>query len=231
MKGGYELGEEALRQIAEVIRRDRGSLYPENRPSRSRRRLPAFAGSGVIVRNDSLQTIPAFGVMRITGMVTVEDEEVFTVAQSNATFQRRVLVNGENEITHTSGTATYGAGRFCDLQTPVLYDTADGTPAYDQWWGPYPSSWKLRRHCYGFQITGGANTDLTTAFAIQHVVQNVLGKTDGGGTVSVWKGNAAADTTANITSVENPFASVVSDRWVRVMWDAETPRLAAAECP
>jgi hypothetical protein len=70
----------------------------------------------------------------------------------------------------------------------------------------------------------------------QVMVPNVIGKTDAAitkgstGTVSVWKGDQSADATVNIENVKNPFADVEITKWVRVVWDAETPCLAAAEC-
>jgi hypothetical protein len=67
-------------------------------------------------------------------------------------------------------------------------------------------------------------------------VPNVIGKTDiaiakgSTGTVSVWKGNKSADALANIESVDNPWADAGSGKWVRVVWDSETPSMTALEC-
>lgn len=235
---GYELGDEAIRQIAEGLRRI--NALPEPAKNALYRRHGGSAiSSAVPVRNDSGEEIPAFGLMRITGTTTVDGEPVWTVDKPSSTFQRFVLVNGETAIPASGSNDIYGTGYFCDRPFRALYDTSDGTPSYGQVWGPRSGSWKLRRHHYGFLIWGEIDDDTTgeeTVKVTQSLVVNVIGKTDAAitkgssGTVSVWKGDESADTSIDITGVTIPFASAAAGAWVRVVWDAETPSATAVEC-
>lgn len=231
----WELSGEALGQIARGLRRINGIRTPPARAIR-RQQHPAYSGTSIGVKNESGETIPAFGIMRIISTTTLGDEILWTVGKPNDTFGRFYLVNGEETIS-TNANEYYGPGYFLDIPGRALYDSADGTPALGQVWGPYPSSWKLRRHMYGFRILGDANTTDTHVRCDQHWVSTgVLGKTDAShaksatGTVSVWKGDHSADSGANISSVYNSFALVATTKWVKVDWNAETPGLYAAEC-
>jgi hypothetical protein len=172
--------------------------------------------------------------MKGTGEITVDGAVLWKVEKPGTEFARFYLVNGPDTV---STNDLYGTGSFVDLPDRVLYDSADGTPERGQVWGPYPSSWKLRRHMYGFRIEGDPDTTDTHVRCTQHyVTTGVLGKTDAShaksatGTVSVWKGDHSADSTANISSVYNSFAAVATTKWVKVDWNAETPGLYAAEC-
>lgn len=229
---GYELGEEALRQILRGLRKI--NSFPTPQPHNPRR-LNHFSisSSGIGVYNNSGEDVPAFGIMRIVSATTLGEAIVYEIGKPNSTFERFYLVNGPTTLAQSA----YGPGYYLDREGRALYDSADGTPAYGQWWGPYPSSWKLRRHMYGFRILGDANTTSTHVRCTQHIVMTgVLGKTDAShaksatGTVSVWKGDHSADSGANISSVYNSFANVATTKWVKVDWNSETPGLYAAEC-
>lgn len=226
---GNTLGDAALRQINALIRKDR---LRETRAPQRRQQHWSTGSSGIGVYNSSGETVPAFGVMRIVSATTLGDEVVYEIGKQATEFQRWMLVNGEDELTNGS----YGPGYFLDLAGRALYDSADGTPAYGQVWGPYPSSWKLRRHMYGFRILGDANSTDTHVRCLQEFVMGVAAKTDATltkdstATCSVWKGDRSADSGANISSVTNPYATVASAKRIRVIWHAETPEAAAAEC-
>ena len=84
-------------------------------------------------RNDSGERIPAFGIVRITGVVVPEPGRVLlTVAKPDAYgCQLQCAVNGPVPI----DADRYGVcarGPF----VAALYDTGDGTPAVGQKWGP-----------------------------------------------------------------------------------------------
>ena len=227
---GSTLGDDALRQVNALIRKDR--IRESQRPQR-RQQHASFSSSGIGVYNSSGETVPAFGVMRIVSATTLGEAVVYEIGKQSTEFQRFMLVNGAEELTNGS----YGPGYFLDIAGRALYDSSDGTPAYGQVWGPYPSSWKLRRHMYGFRILGDVNSTDTHVRCTQHyITTGILGKTDAShaksatGTVSVWKGDHSADSGANISSVYNSFAAVATTKWVKVDWTAETPGLYAAEC-
>lgn len=231
MAGRNVVSDEFAEQYRDIVRKLRHTSPQRSFPQRRQRITQFPSGNGF--RNDAGEDIPAWAVMKITGTVTVDETIYWTVEKPGTEFSRFYLVNGPDVVT----AYTYGTGSFVDLPDRVLYDSADGTPAYGQWWGPYPSSWKLRRHMYGFRILGDANTTDTHVRCTQHMVMTgVLGKTDAShaksatGTVSVWKGDHSADSGANISSVYNSFAAVATTKWVKVDWNSETPGLYAAEC-
>jgi hypothetical protein len=228
----YELGEQALTQIARGLRKLNAIPIPSPETTRRQQRF-SVGSSGIGVYNTSGETVPAFGVMRIVSATTLGTEVVYEIGKQATEFQRFMLVNGEETIADNA----YGTGYFLDLAGRVLYDSADGTPALGQVWGPYPSSWKLRRHMYGFRILGDADTNGTHVRCLQHLVTHVFGKTNGayskGATnaaLSVWKGDASADSTADVTSAHIPYAAAGNAKWGEIVWHSETPRFTALEC-
>ena len=236
MSGRYVVSDEFLRDVNELLRWKRGLRIPREYQQR-RQRFTQYP-SGIAFFNNSGETIPAFGVMQIYAETTLTDSagvtsSIYVVKKPDTTFQRFSLVNGSDTVAANA----YGTGSFVDIPDRVLYDSSDGTPVAGQVWGPYPSSWKLRRHMYGFRILGNVNTATTHVRCLQDPVSTgVLGKTDAShakgatGTVSVWKGDHSADSGANIASVYNSFGAVSSGKWVKVDWNSETPGLYAAEC-
>lgn len=223
------------------MRRIAREIFARERESSSVFQLPHVQrgqASGVLFRNTSGEAIPAYGVMRVTGAESRAGVPCLTVGKPSSSFQRMYLVNGRVGI--GSASTSYGFGSWLNESDWVLYDTTDGTPSSGQVWGPVDGSWKLRRHYYGFHVIGNANTSASGServVALQQMVMNVIGKADSSiskgsaGPVSMWKGDRSADTSIDIPSVANPFAtSIGSGKWVRVVWDAETPGATAAEC-
>lgn len=241
MQNGYELGDQALRQINHLIRDNANYEIPQAKETR-RQQIFIQKSSGIHVRNDSGEIVPAFGIMRITGSTILTYNNgttvyTLTIDKPNTTFERIYLVNGPEPIPAASN--SYGAGNLCDLPYRALYDTADGTPDVGQWWGAYPSSWKLRRHCYGFYIWGDPKTTTVGGEHVrvsQHMIFDVVGKTsaahakDASVAVNVWKGDRSAAIGSTIASVFNPYGAVATTKRCRVSWHAEKPELSAAEC-
>lgn len=230
--GRYLVNDDFANQHREMLRAIRNIRPQRSFPDRRQHftQLP----TGIGFRNDSGETIPAFACMRVTGEITVSGAVLWTVTKPDTTFARFYLINGPDTV---STNDLYGTGSFVDLPDRVLYDSADGTPAAGEVWGPYPSQWGLKRHMYGFRILGDADTSSLHVRCLQDpIFTGVLGKTDAShaksatGTVSVWKGNHSADSGANIAGVYNSFAAVATTKWVKVDWNAETPGLYAAEC-
>jgi len=98
-------------------------------------------------QNGSGEVIPAFAVMRVTGVT----DNVLQVAKPNAASDTKAVVNGPTPIPIAGkGNATYDSPYF------VLYETADGTPAFGESWGTENGSFKLRKGNDGFSGIGGA---------------------------------------------------------------------------
>jgi hypothetical protein len=231
VSGRYVVSDEFARQFGEMARRLRYTQPQRSFPAR--RQHFTQTPSGIGFRNDAGETIPAFAVMKITGEVTVDSAKLYTVAKPDSTFARLYLVNGPDTVTTSQ---LYGTGSFVNTADRVLYDSGDGTPAAGQVWGPYPSQWSLKRHMYGFRVQGDSDSTATTVLCVQHWVMDVVGKADGAislgssGTVSVWKGDRSADSTANVSSCVSTYIATDSADKVRVSWHSETPEITAKEC-
>jgi len=92
------------------------------------------------VRNETSEEIPPFAAMRMTGLTTTSTGTVINVAKPNTdSATAMILFNGPVAIPANKdgiGTRTF--------PLTAAYDTADGTPAAGDKWGPAASSWKLK---------------------------------------------------------------------------------------
>jgi hypothetical protein len=192
------------------------------------------------VNASSVNTIPAFGVVRETAC---DVAGVLTVDQPNADSQE-VLVNGPVPIPPSGkGLVTWDAPLF------VIYDNGDGTPADEEGWGPGNGSYKLRKGGAGFvcvdsasATNAGPDPEHTSIVAANHRAYfrrqrgPLLGKLDGtlsagsSATMSIWDG--ASDTGANVT-VYNWFGTdVASGKKVMAAWFPGAGKwyVVAADC-
>jgi len=121
-------------------------------------------------RNESGETCPAYGVMRVTGYDT--DDELITIAKPNSTFQRHVLVNlGEAVANNATGNGTW-----LDESGKVLTESA---AAPGETWGPKSGQWSLAKDRPGFEIVGPVTGEEYQAIARQQIVNRVFAKTYG----------------------------------------------------
>lgn len=184
-------------------------------------------------RNDSNETIPAFAVMRVTGVATGMSIPLVTVAKPSSSFQRLYLVNGPIPVAGGSKSREMpGFGTWADQAGFVLYDDAN-TPAYGESWGPSDGSWEIKKWRYGFTILGGAASGIVGT--IQHQVNHFWGQTQGAlnkgstGTIEIYDGNDA-DTTNTMAGVKNKYANVGDNKKVSVEWLGGSWYAKAAEC-
>lgn len=224
----YGFNETDVVRISSAVRAVEGSPRAVSSPRGGRAYVPQTLW--VPFRNDATETAPAYGVLRITGMATVDDSTVYTVGKPNTTFLRLYLVNGSEEV-EANG---YGFATLLGFPARVLYES--GTPAYGESWGPANGQWSLKKWRYGFTVMGGNDTTALTTYAVQRPIDHVWGQTDGAinkgstGTVEVYDGNDAQITSTNLTSVKNKFANVSDNKKVSVEWLGGSWYLKAAEC-
>lgn len=157
---------------------------------------------GVLFRNDSSETMPAYGVGRITGDEDVSGRSVTKITKPDTTFSREYLVNGGSTVS----VGSYGFGYMMNgRKVLALYDS--GTPAYGEGWGPKPNQWSLTKGYYGFTVLGNNDTSDLTTWVKGNPIERVFGKLDaalGDGeteTVSIWAtaSGTEEDTTMNLT--------------------------------
>lgn len=189
----------------------------------------------IAFRNDNAGTVPAYGVMRVTGMVTVEGKTLFKTDKPNTTFSRLYLVNGPTEV--LTGKRSWGTWLWhADY---ILYDTGN-TPAFGETWGPQNDTWTIKKDHPGFLIQGG-NTGTGAAsrtIAMQSVPEHVFGKADAAiangasGTVRVYVGTQGSETDSGLTiaSCYNYGPDIADEANVWVGWLGGKPYVQNMEC-
>jgi hypothetical protein len=172
-------------------------------------------------QNDASTAVPAYGIMRITGIVITEGKTFLTVDQPNAS-TTAYAVNGPAEV------AANGYGQ-CVLLGPCVFQYDTGTPAFNDFYSAKSGQWTASKtgnliRCLGI-------IDATNKFALGVIGagsgDSIIGKLDGDlnynstATVSVWTGaiNSESDSGENITSVGCRWISsgkkLASGSWVK----------------
>lgn len=192
-----------------------------------------FEGGWEAFLNDSGEEIPAHAVMRINGISVQRNRACYAMRQPNSfgsIWGHRI--NGPTPVAD-------GAFGVCTLTGVIagLYDTADGTPAHGEYWGPRNGSWKLRKNTSGWRVL--ADGDSTGIAYVQHwPSQTLVGKTDAAitkgnsGTISIYWGSAGAtisDTGENVTAYLR-YGNVAINKFVTINWTGWAWEIIAAEC-
>jgi hypothetical protein len=175
--------------------------------------------------NNNAGQVPAYGIVRATGLSTIEaGRVVMTVDQPN-TFgcQSNCFVNGPVPV----NAGQYG---YAARSAPVvaLYDTADGTPAFGDAWGPRNGTWKLKKGTGGFFALGATNPTLGMGLFAPLPMLTFRGKTIAGaigkgatGTINIYTGALGSETDSGQTmpNVYNRFANAAAGKWVTCGWN------------
>ncbi|MBS0263893.1 MAG: hypothetical protein JSS02_18285 [Planctomycetes bacterium] len=178
--------------------------------------------------NNNAASVPAYGVLRATGVSVIEPGRVVVTADMPQTFgcQAQCLIN--SPVAVAAGQMGY-ATRTGVLV--ALYDAADGTPAFGQAWGPRAGSWKLKRNTGGFFMLGATNTTLGLALVTPLPMLTLRGKTLSGGlakgttgTITIYAGplGSETDTGQTMAGVYNRYANAGSNKWVTCGWNFES---------
>lgn len=183
-------------------------------------------------KNNTNEEIPAHAVMRITGTTKVGQEFIINAEKPDSFGAMYVhRINGPVPVP----AAKYGICRLNGL-TAALYDTADGTPAASEMWGPRNGSWKLRRDTAGFRIVSTGNSGIVVV--VHDPQKTLLGKTDAQismgstGTISIhWSGTGGStvDTGENLTALSR-YGTIAADKMVTVLWNGWGWEVIAREC-
>lgn len=188
-------------------------------------------------RNAGTETIPAFGVMRITGVEERHGVAVYTVDKPSMTFQRLYLINGPKQVAAEG----YGSGTF-DVTYALCSSSA--SPGYGESWGAKHSEWKLFQHRPGFFIMGGYTGDgaAQRAMVRQQEVLEIWGVLDdalaqgSNATMAIYfrDGSSWTDSTMEIEVYDRILKSgataVDSGNWVVASWYGDRWWATSAEC-
>jgi hypothetical protein len=188
--------------------------------------------------NNNAGTVPAYGVIRATGLTVVEQGRVVLSADQPNAYgcQVQCFVNSPVSV----GAGKYG---YATRSVPAvaLYDLADGAPAFGQAWGPRAGTWKLKKNTGGFFMLGATNTTLGLALVAPLPMLAFRGKTTAGpinkgtsGTINIYAGalGTETDTGQTMPNVYNRYANAAQNKWVTCGWNFESQgwELVDLEC-
>src|SRR5688572_13390436 len=135
----YAFDEADAKRIARAVRKsEAGSAMPQMPTDQPRQRNY----TRIPFRVDASETVPAYALMRVTGMVEVDGRYVYKIDKPDTSFKRLYLVNGPEDVTYRSGSTGYGWGTWLWHSDYVLYNTA-ATPAFGETWGPTNATWTI----------------------------------------------------------------------------------------
>jgi hypothetical protein len=147
------------------------------------------------VRNGTFGgTIPAYAVMRVTGVVEVKKETLLTIDQQDAS-DGPVVFNGPEPIP--------GGGYGIAQSGPVVvayFDSAPG-PAVGDELGPVDGEWRLTADGVGWTFLGSLGDENIGIFQMRGAssIEVKIGKPDAdiakgaSGTVSIWEGEPGSE--------------------------------------
>lgn len=187
-------------------------------------------------KNDGGSTAPGNGILRITGFVPDAEYPYFTVDQPN-TFGAQNL----HAINDTMAVSAGKRGR-CVLGAviPALYDSADGTPAPGELWGPRNGTWKLKKDTGGFRVLGVVSTEKALALVAPEPMLECLAACTSGyiqagnsGTFEFYAGSTPGFETGTGStvsvyvregmSIQNELHRI---RWVNGRWELANPSMS-----
>lgn len=171
------------------------AVIPRGGGSKVRAQAPRENPNRTFFRNDSGETIPAFGLMAVTGAVVSTFRSYYIVTKPSATFQRKYLVNGPRSVAYVdSGHPTYGMAQEGAIQR-VLYNS--GTPAADEGFGPTPGQWYATKNYPQTCLVHGVwDSTAKIMLATLGTIDSFVGKPSG---------SIALDTTGTINLYSGTF--------------------------
>lgn len=184
---------------------------------------------GMLFYNGDATTIPAYGVVLRNGVQAAGGPDFSIKAKRPDAWscQENFLINGPNSVESTS----WGNAQFGDGNTFIAaYDSADGTPAKDEFWGPQSGTYLLKKLTVGFIVDGVY--DSTNHYVLVRSVTNYRfrGKPTADvpslsiGTVNPWMNFNGTDTasTVNVSVYNGSSCTVKGGQLVWCLWDMST---------
>lgn len=182
--------------------------------------------------NNSAETCPAFGVVRIDEGTLDGGDPILQGFKPNSTFRRIYLVNGPDDVPAGGD----GWGTWIWDADWVLYDTG-AIPSPGEEWGAKNNEWRLFQHRPGFLVSGptaGSGSE-SRVKAVQYLVTHVRVRTDtaiasgASGTCRVYGGLTGTDDLGQtIAGCQNPGGTSLADEAdTVVLWLHGIPHLTS----
>ncbi len=177
------------------------------------RPIPQFKERQPRFYNASGETVPAYAMMAVTGVQTLDDGSVVPkIGKPSTTFYQNYLVNGSVPVPVEDDTTmppTTGIGNYQDgADVKIWYYTA---PALGDELGPAPGYWYLTKdYLPVFTTYGVIDTTNRVAIGRFHELGMFIGKLDAAlsvgssATVSIYtrRGSSFSDTTFNVIAYD-----------------------------
>jgi len=182
--------------------------------------------------NNSTFTVPAYGVVRISNYA----RGVPSVSRSNIYgAQYNHLVNGPYNVDNT----LFG-NAASSFPAMAAYDSADGTPAFGELWGPRSGTFLLKKNTPGFRVVGGTvSGDGNDEYAngidtVAHLVlvrpepflrfrgtTTIAHNYQTSQSVNIFYGTGGSyiDSTIDMANVYNDFADLAISKQVECVWE------------
>lgn len=223
-------GYRTLRRVVNRVNRLPVNLRKELEGDRVRE---SRADNRIHFKNDSGETVPAWGVMAVTGIEQYGDRIQYVIDKPDTTFRRMYLVNSSLDVAD----AEFGIAQPPGM-TRVLYDTG-ATPAALEGWGPKPASWLVWQKYPETLLVAGEHDDEETLIGEWHSIDRFFGEAANAITKGTsndctpFKGTAGSESTAGFDDVtaRNAFGDIDAGAKVVVFWFNGQPYVTQAECP
>ena len=195
--------------------------------------VPADEVSWIVYRNDSGETVPPFGLLRLTGTAQVLNQHIVTATKPDSVFCRYYAVNGPASVSN-------GKMGECTL-TPLAIVRTESVSSAGITYGAKSGQWGLEPNRPGFFSIGlrTITRGLYLVRAIQEPVCVLTGKTDAGiaadasGTVSVHFQSSGSPSEYDITAFLNWMHGsqlISANKQVLVQWVDGRWLITGAEC-
>lgn len=181
----------------------------------------------VLYKNTSTYTVPANGVVAITGITRdanghTQSRNLYTIERATTTLRRGFVVNSYAAVPD----GAVGVGRLA-THRPAEALRASGTPAHGEGWGVQPNTFTLSKGWPGF-VADGFNSDHSLAVVRQESIVQLLGKTtasvaSASSTTSykIYTGTTGSETDSGLTppSAYNRTGKPIdANCWVVLRW-------------
>lgn len=209
-----------LNQRDRDLLRDLKNLWPPELRETAKERPTRSQVRGVNILNDDPgQTVPAYGVMAVSGFELDGAFPTVKIVRPGSTFYSQYVINDGIEL-------AYGSRKRIPDQVFIkaAYDT--GTPAAGEWWGPKPSQFTLSKGYPGIAQIAGI-VDATNKIALVNFcgqITRLYGKTNAqitkgsSGTVNIHNDLSSGSSQISSWTVTayNGFSTVATSKYVAV---------------
>lgn len=229
----HSFTENGARRIVDAVRRVES--WPQDLTGGdgelTRRNLPQAWWNGY---NNASATIPAYSVVVVGTVSTVDGVPCAALTQANTTFSRSLAISPTADVAYGGG---YQARCAYGLEAGLL-KYGDSSVVAGDTIGAKPSNWTAWKNYPGFRVVQVIDSSAKIALVVPEPPPFYLCKADSAiskgstGTASLWIGasGSEADSTVNITSCSAKWMAIATSKWCGVSFVNGVPYITQLEC-